>query len=617
MKHTRWLLILLLTLVLGATGVMAQGLDADNDGVPFRRDQCPGVAGPESNNGCPLVLIPVDPPTQTDTDGDGLPDSDDLCPTVAGPRENRGCPPTVEQPPQADADGDGTPDDGDECPTVAGPRENRGCPPAENPPANEPPVNDPPSSVPPFSPPALPIDGCFVTPANPNSINVRKAPELAADVIGFLLPGVTYAADGYVMSGADVWYVLSSYENSTGDTGYASASVVKASNFCADLTPGNDASTRPEVADDFAQPEPPAVSLCYLSVGYDPAYYGSGYDAQLGNDSIPYGAFYFAKNPGEPIAPGTPISGVVFLNGYHELPPDSPLFFQNPDNAVAVASNPAVISAAMNGGLGVAFDLAFPNPNGGIMATNGTTFYRLSSPEHYGSCGPIVSIDDFATTSDQGVIQPMQCAAQQGTTLLEACWCETSDSTCVNQLTSLCQGGGAYIEAGPDTTACWFDESDSGANTRNPVIASAINNLNNCADDLTVWWAEVPNPYGDPFELHDFGGNCANTFDAVFDLPLETGRTRLIVGRGSDTTVPTDADCDENGVPDEIQFPQPPCRDILTTGVPDNTSAKETAGWWAQVLNLTCGGSDWIIMLEIDEDGDEVVTDAQCTDDLD
>ena len=87
---------------------------------------------------------------------------------------------------------------------------------------------------------------------------------------------------------------------------------------------------------------------------------------------------------------------MVSIDGFHELPPDSPLAFLNPDNAAAVASDPAVIAAAMNGGVSAAFDLAFPNPNDGIMAPNGTTFYRLSSPEQYGNCGPIVSIDDFA-----------------------------------------------------------------------------------------------------------------------------------------------------------------------------------------------------------------------------
>ena len=663
MKQTRWLLIVLLSLVLGATGAMAQGLDADNDGVLFRSDNCPNEAGPPENSGCPFVMTELVMPTQTDTDGDGLPDSDDQCPTVAGPRENRGCPtsntppnppadsdadgtndpddrcPTVAGPrenrgcppaddpvPATDTDGDGLPDSDDQCPTVAGPRENRGCPPADNPPPNEPPSSEPPSSVPPFTPPALPTDGCYVTPANGNQINVRKAPNMAGDILGFLLPGVVYAADGYVMNGVETWYVLSVYENSAGDTGYAAGSVVQAS-ACPERVP-DDASTRPEGADGFAGNPLPDVTLCYLSVGYDPAFYGSGYDAALGNESITYASFYFELEPGEPIQPGTPIWGVVSIDGYNELPPDSPLAFLNPDNAVAVASDPAVIAAAMNGGLAVAFDLAFPNPNGGIMAPNGTTFYRLSSPEHIGNCGPIVSIDDFASLPDDGVVQALQCFTQPGTTLVESCWCESSDSDCVDQLVDICWGGGAYIDAGPDMTACWWvdvappsgDLVQAGRSDIDPATRDTVGRQLDatCEDDLNVWWIEVPNPYGDPFDLQDVsGGNCEGALDGVFDTQPAQGMVRLVVGRSDDNvTDPTGTtDCDENGIPDIAEFPQPICGD-LTSDMPDGNSAKETAGWWAEVLNLTCGGSDWIIMLEIDEDGDEVVTDAQCVDDI-
>jgi glycerophosphoryl diester phosphodiesterase len=59
--------------------------DADGDGVPDGADQCPGEAGPASNNGCPVV-----PPA--DADGDGVPDASDQCPNVAGPADNDGCP---------------------------------------------------------------------------------------------------------------------------------------------------------------------------------------------------------------------------------------------------------------------------------------------------------------------------------------------------------------------------------------------------------------------------------------------------------------------------------------------------------------------------------------------
>src|SRR5207248_154777 len=57
-----------------------------------------------------------------DSDGDGVPDIDDQCPDVAGPRENHGCPVF------ADKDGDGVTDDIDRCPDEPGPADNQGCP---------------------------------------------------------------------------------------------------------------------------------------------------------------------------------------------------------------------------------------------------------------------------------------------------------------------------------------------------------------------------------------------------------------------------------------------------------------------------------------------------------
>ena len=50
--------------------------DSDGDGVPDASDQCPGEAGPASNNGCPIE-------EPTDSDGDGVPDASDACPGEA------------------------------------------------------------------------------------------------------------------------------------------------------------------------------------------------------------------------------------------------------------------------------------------------------------------------------------------------------------------------------------------------------------------------------------------------------------------------------------------------------------------------------------------------------
>ncbi|WP_347219021.1 VWA domain-containing protein [Chryseobacterium sp.] len=89
--------------------------DKDQDGIPNKEDQCPDVAGPVENNGCPWP----------DTDSDAVIDKDDACPTVAGPPENNGCP-------WPDTDGDGVLDKDDACPTVPGMPEYNGCPKPKN-----------------------------------------------------------------------------------------------------------------------------------------------------------------------------------------------------------------------------------------------------------------------------------------------------------------------------------------------------------------------------------------------------------------------------------------------------------------------------------------------------
>lgn len=85
--------------------------DRDGDGIIDKLDDCPKIAGPESNNGCPIQ----------DKDKDGVLDAIDECPEVAGPEENKGCP-------WGDKDNDTINDNEDSCPDEAGPVENKGCP---------------------------------------------------------------------------------------------------------------------------------------------------------------------------------------------------------------------------------------------------------------------------------------------------------------------------------------------------------------------------------------------------------------------------------------------------------------------------------------------------------
>jgi hypothetical protein len=92
------------------------GPDSDGDGVPDASDQCPAQSGPATNNGCPV------PP---DTDGDTVPDASDQCPGDFGPPANNGCPVVPANP---DPDGDGLIGAADKCPSQAGPAVNDGCP---------------------------------------------------------------------------------------------------------------------------------------------------------------------------------------------------------------------------------------------------------------------------------------------------------------------------------------------------------------------------------------------------------------------------------------------------------------------------------------------------------
>jgi outer membrane protein OmpA-like peptidoglycan-associated protein len=85
--------------------------DKDGDGILDKVDDCPEIAGPAENKGCPWK----------DKDRDGIYDKDDKCPDIAGPKENKGCP-------WEDSDKDGVLDKDDKCPKVAGEKANDGCP---------------------------------------------------------------------------------------------------------------------------------------------------------------------------------------------------------------------------------------------------------------------------------------------------------------------------------------------------------------------------------------------------------------------------------------------------------------------------------------------------------
>ena len=141
--------------------------DTDNDGVNDDADQCPTIAGPASNNGCPAwnngegkpgtdVTLTKDPangqiPTTATceagngatctigTDGNvvvkipaGATPGTDIPVTIKNDGKTLHTPKvTVTAPdpvPNPDTDNDGVNDDADQCPTIAGPASNNGCP---------------------------------------------------------------------------------------------------------------------------------------------------------------------------------------------------------------------------------------------------------------------------------------------------------------------------------------------------------------------------------------------------------------------------------------------------------------------------------------------------------
>ncbi|MDY5158031.1 Rib/alpha-like domain-containing protein [Actinotignum timonense] len=141
--------------------------DPDQDGVSGEADQCPTIAGPASNNGCPAwndgegkpgtdVTLTKDPAngpiptTATCEAGNGATctigtDGNVVVKIPAGATPGTEIPVTIKDGdkvldkskvtvtapapvPNPDGDNDGVPDAQDQCPTIAGPASNNGCP---------------------------------------------------------------------------------------------------------------------------------------------------------------------------------------------------------------------------------------------------------------------------------------------------------------------------------------------------------------------------------------------------------------------------------------------------------------------------------------------------------
>mgnify|MGYP000315359540 CR=1 FL=1 len=87
-------------------------------------------------------------------------------------------------------------------------------------------------------------------------------------------------------------------------------------------------------------------------------------------------------------------------------------------------------------------------------------------------------------------------------------------------------------------------------------------------------------------------GYCSGGLDGVLETERPVGASRLISHQGGGDGI--------GGFAAEL----PEAR----------STDKEHVGWWSQAMDLICGGGGWILATEIDADGDEVVTDAQCDD---
>ncbi|MGJ9529238.1 thrombospondin type 3 repeat-containing protein, partial [Actinotignum sp. GS-2025a] len=147
--------------ILAPITVRDPNADGDNDGTPDLKDQCPSVAGPASNNGCPAwgdgdgkpgadVTLEKDPangpiPGSASCEATGgatcvigedgnvvvkvpgdAKDKDEITVTIKdGDKTFDTSKVTVTDP---DTDGDTVPDSLDRCPSVAGPASNNGCP---------------------------------------------------------------------------------------------------------------------------------------------------------------------------------------------------------------------------------------------------------------------------------------------------------------------------------------------------------------------------------------------------------------------------------------------------------------------------------------------------------
>ncbi|MBZ0307216.1 MAG: hypothetical protein K8I82_14200, partial [Anaerolineae bacterium] len=224
-------------------------------------------------------------------------------------------------------------------------------------------------------------DGCYLTPNGDHRVFVRSQPDFEAEILGRIIQGAVYEADGFLLIDSEMWFVLTNFPGGTGTPGYVSGSVLNASAGCAEIPQGTDSSINDLTAE-----------LCTVVTGFDAGIWAS--DPAM--PSVSYGTFVFAAAPGTSIPAGT--QPIAVYNILHNLLQYNYL----PENWTAFATDAGLMDAAYNADY--AGDYNWPTPNGYLIHENfmtpyaefvETKFYRLSG-EFGGNCGPIMgSIDDL------------------------------------------------------------------------------------------------------------------------------------------------------------------------------------------------------------------------------
>lgn len=339
----------------------------------------------------------------------------------------------------------------------------------------------------------------------------------------------------------------------------------------------------PEVPPPSVTAEPPPLditteerpTLCHLSVGFDSPTWSD--DPEV--PSVPYAAFYFESIPGEPLPAGTPAWGVVWVADFITL--------ADAENVFAIAPDPALYETAVNSGYGGTYN--WPTLNGGIQSADQKLWRLTGDVDIPGACGEIVgTIDDFTPVprpqppvdiddlQSPDIDRPTLCHLTVGYDA--PTWSENyPEMDSVPYATFYFEWApGLPMPAGlPIWGVAWVADY---------INLADANNVVSIAPDPALYETAVNSGYGGTYNWP------TPTHGGVQSLDQKLWRLTTDTNPGS---------CGPIIGLDDIT--------IGDTGA----TANEDPDWWREVLDLMCPG-DWLMILEINEAGEEVVADAQC-----